>query len=58
MKTFLFYLNNPDNLLKLKINHRLRGDLVYTELKTGLYGQIFLANQKSMQDLMKMEVLN
>jgi hypothetical protein len=58
IRTFLFYLNNPDELLNLRIDHQLRGDLVYTELKTGLYGQIFLANQRSMQDLMKMEVLN
>jgi hypothetical protein len=58
IRTFLFYLNNPDELMKLKIDHQLRGDLVYTELKTGLYGQIFLANQKSMQNLMKMGVLN
>lgn len=58
IRTFLFYLNNPDELMKLRINHQLRGDLVYTELRTGLYGQIYLANQKSMQNLIKMEVWN
>jgi len=58
IRTFLFYLNNPDEIRKIEINHRLRGDLVYTELKTGLYGQIFMANRRREQILLKGEVLN
>jgi hypothetical protein len=58
LRTFLFYLNNPAELPKLRIPHRLRGDLVYTELKTGLYGHIFKANYLFHLQLEKMGVLN
>jgi len=58
LRTFLFYLNNPAELPKLRIPHRLRGDLVYTELKTGLYGRIYKANYLFRLKLEKMGVLN
>ena len=40
IRTFLFFLNNPDQITKISIDHSLRGDLVYKELKSGLFGHI------------------
>ena len=40
IRTFLYFLNQPEELTHLHIDHRLRGDLVYKELKHGLFGQM------------------
>jgi hypothetical protein len=58
IRTFLFFLNNPNQLPIIRINHRLRGDLVYRELKSGLYGHMLQANYVYLQKMSKVEGMN
>jgi hypothetical protein len=51
LRTFLYFLNNPKELPKLQIRHRLRGDLVYKELESGLMGHILRSNYSYSQKM-------
>ena len=54
-RTFFFFHNNPEELPNLRINHRLRADLVYKELKTGIFGHIAVNNFLYREKITKME---
>lgn len=58
LRTYVFYLNNPDQISKIKISHRLRSDLLDKELKKGIYGNIIRQQIRYLQKSQKMEVLN
>jgi hypothetical protein len=58
LRTYLFYLNNPDQISKIKISHRLRSDLLDKELNKGIFGSIFMQQTRYMQIRQKMEAIN
>jgi len=53
LRTFLYFLNNPGELAKVRIDHRLRGDLVYKEMRQGLLGQMRYMNCIYNQKILK-----
>jgi hypothetical protein len=58
LRTFLFFSNNLEELPKLQINHHLRGDMVFDELKSSIFGDIIKQNYQFQKNLTKLEVLN
>ena len=58
IRAFLFYLNNPEELPKIEINHHLRGDLIYAELERGMVGSLIKANYLYQQTGLKIGGLN
>lgn len=55
LRCFLFYLNNPEELPNIQIDHNLRGDLVYDELKCSIFGDIWRQAYQFQQKVTKME---
>jgi hypothetical protein len=58
LRTFIYFLNNPQELKNLYIDHRFRGDLMYSELKSSIYGEICFKMFEYELKLTKMEVYN
>lgn len=58
LRTFLFFLNNPREIRYLKVDHSFRGDLMYSQLSTSIFSNIFVQNHRYFQKITEMEVMN
>jgi len=58
LRTFLFFLNNPQELSHLEVDHSFRGDLMYSQLSRSIFSNLFLQNLRYMQKNTELEVMN